>query len=190
MVKMDGDTINKALETLGILLGMRGSSAHIVVIGGGNLIYAGLVSRTTTRDLDIVGAIEDGRVVKFRPLPVAFVGAARDVAQQFGLPADWINLGPDSLLDKGLPDGFTSRLETERYGALVVSFAGRLDLIALKVYAAANPSPRDPDSGRHLQDLDDLQPSADELAFARAWMAGWAADDLLARADRIIGGPR
>ena len=109
-----------------------------------------------------------------------------DVGRQFDLPPDWINVGPDSLLDKGLPAGFCDRLEREDFGALVVWFAGRLDLIAFKIYAAANSNREDPDSSRHYQDLIDLSPSQAEMTFGLGWMGSWAEADLLEAAAETV----
>jgi hypothetical protein len=185
MGKLTDDLINEALEALGWTLSMRGEQVEIVVIGGGNLIYSGLVTRPTTKDLDILGRMSNGEVLKFRPLPQAFTAAVADVAAQLDLPADWINLGPESLLDKGLPAGFCERIEREVYGSLTVWFAGRLDLIAFKVYAAANPNRRDAEPGRHHRDLVDLKPTNGELDFAIEWMSAWADDDLVAAAEVV-----
>jgi hypothetical protein len=45
------------------------------------------------------------------------------------------------------------------------------------------------DLGRsHLQDLADLEPTSEELAFGRDWMTNWADGDLLTAADDVIGG--
>lgn len=186
MRRLDGDLINQALESLGAVLTMRGQRFEIVLIGGGNLIYSGLVTRPTTQDLDLLGEMRDGQVVKLRPMPAPLADAIRDVGRQFDLPVDWINLGPDTLLDKGLPEGFVSRLEPERFGDLSVWFAARRDLVAFKLYAAANRNPRDTDTNRHFQDLADMAPSDDDLHFGRDWMETWAASDLLAEADEII----
>jgi hypothetical protein len=191
MVNMNGDIINEALEALEVLgstLAFRGLEASLVVIGGGNLIYAGLVRRTVTKDLDVVGQLRDGRVEPITKMPQPLAQAILDVARQLDLAPDWINTGPSALLTKGLPEGFVARLEREEFsGALTVWFAGRLDAIATKIYAAANPNPGDPNTGRHLQDLVDLAPTGVELAFGRAWMATWADGDLLAAADDVIG---
>ena len=189
MRKLDGDIISEALEALGATLSFRGIQANLVIIGGGNLIYAGLISRTVTRDLDVVGQLNDGEVVAIAPMPEPLAQAILDVARQHDLAPDWINTGPMSLLEKGLPDGFVGRLEREDYsGALSVWFAGRQDIIATKIYAAANPTHNDPNPNRHLQNLDDLEPTSDELAFGRAWMTNWADGDLLAAADDVIAG--
>jgi hypothetical protein len=187
VVNLDGDLINEALEALGATLAFRGLQASLVVIGGGNLIYAGLVRRTVTKDLDVVGQLFDGHVVPINEMPQPLAQAILDVARQLDLAPDWINTGPAALLGKGLPEGFVERLEREDFsGALTIWFAGRLDIIATKIYAAANPNATDPNTGRHLQDLVDLAPSGDELAFGRAWMAGWADGGLLAAADNVI----
>lgn len=187
MRKLAGDIINEALEARGATLSFRGVEASLVIIGGGNLVYAGLVSRTVTKDLDVVGQMDDGEVVAIAPMPEPLAQAILDVARQYDLAPDWINTGPMSLLEKGLPDGFVGRLEREGYsGALSVWFAGRQDIIATKIYAAANPNRNDPNPGRHLQDLVNLEPTSDELAFGRHWMTNWADDDLLAAADDVI----
>jgi hypothetical protein len=133
--------------------------------------------------------MDDGEVVAIAPMPEPLAQAILDVARQYGLAPDWINTGPMSLLEKGLPDGFVGRLEREDYsGALSVWFAGRQDIIATKIYAAANPNRNDPNPGRHLQDLADLEPTSEELAFGRDWMTNWADGDLLAAADDVIAG--
>ena len=188
--RMNGDLINQALEGLGALLSFRGQRFEIVVIGGANLIYSGLVSRTTTRDVAVLGEVKAGRIVKLRPMPPILEQAIIAVGRQFNLPADWINLGPDILLDKGLPRGFADRLERESFGGLVVWFAGRIDLVALKLYAAANPNTNDPSASRHAQDLRDLKPTAGEIGFGRDWIAGWARADLLLAVDAIIASLR
>ena len=133
MRKLAGDIINEALEARGATLSFRGVEASLVIIGGGNLVYAGLVSRTVTKDLDVVGQMDDGEVVAIAPMPEPLAQAILDVARQYDLAPDWINTGPMSLLEKGLPDGFVGRLEREGYsGALSVWFAGRQDIIATK----------------------------------------------------------
>jgi hypothetical protein len=92
--------------------------------------------------------------------------AARDrVARDFGLPAAWLNPGPASLLDFGLPDRFLERLESRSYGtALKVHFASRFDQIHFKLYAMADGT-----AGKHEADLRNLSPSRDELIAAARW---------------------
>ncbi len=85
MRKLAGDIINEALEARGATLSFRGVEASLVIIGGGNLVYAGLVSRTVTKDLDVVGQMDDGEVVAIAPMPEPLAQAILDVARQYDL---------------------------------------------------------------------------------------------------------
>jgi hypothetical protein len=67
----------------------------------------------------------------------------------------------------GLPPGFARRVHWERYAGLWVGLADRLDLIYLKLFAAADDV--GPQS-RHFQDLLALAPNAGELSQAREWI--------------------
>jgi hypothetical protein len=87
------------------------------------------------------------------------------MSRAYGLADDWINFGPEALLDLGLPAGFLGRLERRDYGGLVAWLAGRFDMICFKLYAAADQGPR----SRHLQDLQELNPDQDELLTAARW---------------------
>lgn len=69
----------------------------------------------------------------------------------------------------GLPPGFASRVDWNRYAGLWVGLTGRLDLIYLKLYAAADDTGP---TSRHFTDLLALRPTADELKGARAWVSG------------------
>ena len=91
--------------------------------------------------------------------------AVVDVARTYGLASDWVNLGPDSLLDLGLPDGFLQRLERHDYRGLVAWLADRFDMVCFKLYAAVDQGPR----SRHLQDMRELRPDRDELLAAARW---------------------
>ena len=77
----------------------------------------GLIERAT-KDLDIVAVVNAGRYVSAQPLPDFLLSAVRDVAAATGLREDWINGGPASLLDFGLPEGFEQRTTTRRFGGL------------------------------------------------------------------------
>jgi hypothetical protein len=92
---------------------------------------------------------------------------ARDtVARDLGLPENWLNPGPTSLLDLGLPDGFADRLQRRDYGpALTVWFASRLDQIHFKLYAVVDRGPAD----KHAADLRALAPTRGELLRAARW---------------------
>lgn len=140
---------------------------ELVVVGGTALVLQGLVRRAT-RDVDVLGALEEGVVVPLDPVPAHLRDAIADVAALFGVSRTWLNTGPASQLEDGLPPGFVSRLvEFRRRPGLRVWLAGRLDLIWMKLYAAADSYPA---ANRHIQDLVSLHPSARELADAAAWV--------------------
>jgi len=161
-------TLNRALSLLGELLAARNHPPqHFVVCGGSSLLALGLVNRTTTQDVDILARIEANHLVSPRPLPDWLRTAADDVGAQLDLPRDWLNdqVADETLFRCGLPDGLQSRLTLKNYGPrLSISFIGRRDQIFLKLHAAI-----DRDGGRHLQDLLDLKPTADELINAAKW---------------------
>ena len=165
---MDGigkSQLEAALGALGELLEARGARYEVVLVGGGNLILRGLVSRPTTKDLDILGLWTPDGVAPMRPMPELLLVAVNDVARAFGLAADWLNTGPDSLLDLGLPAGFATRLERRDFGGLVAWLAGRFDMVCFKLYAAVDQGSR----SRHFQDLSDLRPERDALLDAAHW---------------------
>lgn len=119
----------------------------------------------TTKDLDVVATFEASTLRPLRELPPPLAEAARDVARVLDLGADWLNAGPASLMDLGLPLGFTDRLVAHRFGPLVVHVAARIDQIAFKLYAAVDQGPR----SKHFADLKGLTPTAAELRASAAW---------------------
>lgn len=158
--------LEDALATLGDVLARRGLDYEVVLVGGGSLLLCGIIARPT-KDADLLGMrLESGDIVRVDVLPAPLVRAVRDVGQAAGLAADWLNLGPASLLDLGLPPGFTDRLSRIAFGSLVVWFAGTYDLICFKLYAAADHWPsRD----RHLDDLRALRPTREQVLEAARW---------------------
>jgi len=158
------DRADELLGALGEQLAALGQRFVLVVIGGSALLALGLVQRAT-RDVDVLAIAAAEGLVPADPLPPALAQARDLVAQDFGLPADWLNPGPSDLLRLGLPEGFLSRVETRGYGAaLTVRYAGRLDQIHFKLYAMV-----DQGAGRHETDLRTLQPTAEELGRAARW---------------------
>ena len=157
--------LETALRALGGLLEARALHYEVVLIGGGNLILRGLVTRPTTKDLDLLGEWTADGVRPMRPMPEPLRIAVVDVARTYGLASDWVNLGPGALLDLGLPDGFLGRLERHDYDGLVAWLADRFDMICFKLYAAVDQGPR----SRHLQDLNELRPDRDELLAGARW---------------------
>jgi hypothetical protein len=166
MADLDRSSLTTALRALGDVLAARGHTSDLVLVGGAALLLRGSVSRPT-KDGDIVGERRpDGTIARLDHLPPDLARAAADVARAYGLADDWLNLGPASLLDGPLPAGFEERLSLVEFGALRLWVAGREDLLALKLWAAAD---RWPAPGRHLTDLEALEPTADELRSAAAW---------------------
>ena len=141
----------------------------LVVCGGSALNALDLVQRTT-KDIDVLAILEPDKSGDLRPqtalsLPKPIVQAAAKVARDFQLPADWLNPGPTSALEFGLPKGLLQRLQTRDYGdSLTIRFLDRYDQIHFKLYAAV-----DQGGGKHLEDLVALQPTASELEAAARW---------------------
>lgn len=152
------------LRALGDQLAAHGERYILAVVGGSALLALGFISRAT-RDIDVLAIVEDRQLVSAQPLPVALLDAAHIVARDFGLSDDWVNPGPTSLLDLGLPEGFYERAQHRAYGpGLEVLFASRVDQIHLKLYATV-----DQGAGKHLDDLEALQPTDQELLDAARW---------------------
>jgi hypothetical protein len=146
------------------ILAAGGSPISLVVCGGTALAALGLVSRTT-KDVDLLGTLERGEVRKLGHFPDWLSEAAARVAADFDLAADWLNLGPESQLDTGLPAGFSDRLVKKNYGQqLTVFFVSRFDQVHFKLYAALDRG------GYHVQDLFLLAPINDELLSACRWV--------------------
>jgi hypothetical protein len=164
---MGKEALERALTVLGQVLEGRGLAYELVAIGGGSLLLHGLLERTT-RDVDILSVVTEGTHVGAEPLPGNLVEAVRDVARLHDLDERWLNAGPASLHDFGLPAGFEGRLHTRRYGSLTLHIAGRLDQIHFKLYAAVDQGP----GSKHMADLKKLEPTREELLAAVAWARG------------------
>ena len=165
----DKTGVEQAMHALAAQLEAAGAGRfELVVIGGAALNVLGTVSRAT-RDVDVLalgtGHANGVSLIKSKPLPDALLAAADRVARDLDLGEGWLNAGPADLLDHGMPPGFADRLHSTRYGpGLTVYYPAREDLIALKVYAAA-----DTGVGRHTQDLEALSPTPAELFAGAVW---------------------
>jgi len=166
----DRKDVDNILSALGEQLEqLAGEAIEMIVCGGSALNVLGLVQRTT-RDVDVLAYInrtETGNalLIKADPLHHDLIAAAKKVGRDFNLPETWLNAGPASAVDLGLPDGLMARVLTRRYGQkLIVHFLGRYDQIHFKLYAVV-----DQGAGKHLDDLMDLNPTVEELEKAARW---------------------
>jgi hypothetical protein len=158
------DSLTAVLSALGATLAERGLTYEILVVGGSGLLLLGSIARST-KDVDVVAIRHEGEFREASSLPEPLREAAAATARAFGLSDDWLNTGPADLMFFGLPEGYRDRLQVSTYGGLIVYAAGRLDQIALKLYAATDAT--------RLRDLDDLRaikPSEPELIEAAAWV--------------------
>ena len=112
MNKLNSERIKQALQLLGERLALANVGPYgLVVCGGAALISCGLVSRTTTQDVDIVAMINIGAdFVSPDPLPNELLRIATQVAEDLDLPEAWLNNSPSrepgGLYQVGLPMGF------------------------------------------------------------------------------------
>ena len=164
MKPIDVSKLNEALQLLNEqLILIDAPATEIVVCGGSALIATGLVPRTT-QDVDIVALMKAEVLVDSEPLPDYLLNAAGNVGTILSLPADWLNNGPASQFQMGLPSGFQERLTTVVVGKkLTVHYIGRYDQIFFKTFASADRG------GYHVSDLKALNPSDEELIAAAKW---------------------
>jgi hypothetical protein len=158
------EALEEALRSLGAVLQQRRTPYSLLVVGGSGLLLLRLIDRPTG-DLDVVGLADNGNYVKVEVLPRPLAEAALQVAQALDLPDDWLNTGPASLMDFGLPAGWEERIEVRQYGGLEVHIPSRFDQVCLKLYAAVDRGPDD----KHFKDLQLLEPSPEELRRAARW---------------------
>lgn len=153
-----------ALAALGALLAERGLRYELYAVGGGALQLLGLIARPT-KDIDVVGVLERDRIVSARPLPAPLLGAITDVARLLDIPETWMNAGPATSLDFGLPEGALERSIRREWSGLALRLAARTDQICFKLYAAVDQGL----ASKHYADLIDLSASTDELLAAARW---------------------
>jgi hypothetical protein len=168
------EELNQLLSALGEHLKAAGASAAIVVVGGSTLSFRGWVDRTT-KDVDVIAqaTIPGNSLRPAEPLPKPLVDAVERVARDFGLPADWLNTVIGAQWDFGFPPGFAQEIEWREFGPLVVGFAGRQSIIALKLFAAVDQGPETV----HVQDLVAMEPTSHELDQAADWVLSQDAGD-------------
>src|SRR5689334_13097589 len=106
---LNSTSLPDALGMLGDVLESRGLDFEAVAIGGSALVLLGYVARST-RDVDLVARIDHGQLLPAAPVPQPFAEAIADVGRTLGLRSDWLNAGPASVLELGLPVGFMERV--------------------------------------------------------------------------------
>jgi hypothetical protein len=156
--------LERALQVLGDVLDGRRLSYQLLAVGGSSLLLLGIGIRPTA-DVDIVGILDDGVYMKADPLPTSLTEAVVDVSRSLELPLNWVNAGPASIMDFGLPPGFEARITVRHYGGLELHLIGREDQVCLKLYAAVDQGP----NSKHFADLQSLTPTRDELIAAARW---------------------
>jgi len=161
--------VEKVLVALGEHLDeIKTEHIDLLVCGGSALHILGLITRPTT-DVDIVALVSkdsnQGLIMSSaKSLPDKLTEAAKKVERDFSLKKNWLNSGPTSALDFGLPEGVLERAETINYGSsLTVRFLSRYDQIHFKLYAATDRA------GKHYEDLLALKPTAEELEKSARW---------------------
>ena len=162
--------VENILSALGEQLeSLLDNPVELLVCGGSALNVLGLVRRAT-KDVDILAYIERNEkgetfLIKADSLTPELVLAAKKVARDFNLPDDWLNTGPASAVDLGLPNGFMDRVTTKVFGnKLAVHFLSHYDQIHFKLYAAV-----DQGAGKHFDDLLALKPTSEEIEQAARW---------------------
>jgi hypothetical protein len=115
--------------------------------------------------MDVVALVDDGCFVSAKYLPTRLLEAITEVGSVLRLGKNWINSGPADLFLMGLPEGFSSRMNTHHYGGLTLHLAGRFDQICFKLYATVDQGPY----SKHFADLQSLKPNRAELEIAANW---------------------
>ncbi len=161
---LDINSLENALILLGQRLSQSKQHYEVVAIGGGSLVLLGYIDRAT-KDLDLVAVMEAGQMISAKPLPQGLIKEIAEVGAALEISEFWVNGGPTSLLNAGLPEGFEDRLTKRQYGGLTIYFAGRFDQICFKLYAAVDQGPK----SKHFADLKQLEPTPDELVQAKKW---------------------
>jgi hypothetical protein len=145
-----------------LALSLPGKKWDFLVCGGTALNALNLVIRTT-KDVDIIGRVENNAIIK-ADLEKEFLEEIKVVSQYCHIPSDWFNTGPESYLKSGLPEGILHRLKWFSYGPnLSCGFISRIDQIFFKLCASADRG------GYHVSDLKALNPSENEIFSASKW---------------------
>ena len=156
MGQVEPKIIDDIFTALDRQIGVHGGNALGLVVCGGTALAALSLVMRTTKDVDVLAMVfdtENGLVIqKITEFPEWLIEAANKVGRDFDLPENWLNLGPASQVESGLPEGFVERLVRRRYGKyLTLFFISRVDQIHFKLYAAVDRG------DYHVQDLKTLK---------------------------------
>ena len=168
---------------------MNAAECSLLVCGGSALNLIGLLDRPT-RDVDVLGLVDDSQISKPRNtgilsqvLPPEVVRAAQQVARDLNLPPNWLNDSALEVQRLGLPPGILRRAHPRDFGpCLKVYLLGRKDLVALKLYAALDGQK----GQRHVKDLLVIRPTRSEMEFAMRWLLNRKTSLQFRRAVRAI----
>lgn len=183
------EEIEHALTVLGRRMALDGApDIEVLCCGASALCMLGLLSRSTM-DVDVLGVVV--RDQDLNPCEVFSAEMERAISNaglELGLANDWFNGSASRLLERGVPEGTLERSFAYRktFGpCLTVRFLDRRDQVALKLFASMNPV----DGIRHLRDLEEISPEADEISHALVWMGGWKSSDAFrAKLKKIVTG--
>jgi hypothetical protein len=166
---LNKNNLDEILHALDRQIEVHGGSPISLVVCGGTALFAlGLILRTT-KDIDVLGTLskEHGQILikRINKFPKYFTDASKAVQRDFRLPEGWINKGPTSQVDSGLPQGFEKRLVKKQYGNyLSIYYISRLDQIHFKLYASVDRN------DYHVDDLFQLKPKQQEIEEAARWV--------------------
>lgn len=165
--------VEQALTELGRQLALRDADHFTVVCCGAAALCAlGILARRTL-DVDTLGLIDrSGKIVAIEEFPAEVRDAIESASHTLGLNPDWFSPAASAVLPRGLPAGALERSAKHRmeFGpCLTVHFMDRIDLVALKMYAALDPH----DGRRHIEDLVQIDPTRRELQHGTQWMSAW-----------------
>ena len=174
-MELSRDAILRLLQELDQWMELEDCQAVDWVVCGGAALGLQELQNRPTRDVDVLGRWDKAvlNVASIESFPDALLACINRVVANHpelaGLGQNWVNLGPRALAQAGLPEGFAGRLRELRIGKkLTLRLLGRRDLLALKLYAAADEL--GPRQEIHYADLKGLVPTYDELDWAAKWI--------------------
>ena len=135
-----------------IYLAELGLSFDAVIIGGAAMQLLGLTERVT-KDCDVLSPKITSELKK----------AANEFGKVYGLPENWLNNGPETLI-RDLPADWQKNLASLYQGKnLKLWTLSRLDFLRSKLFAFL-------DRGIDLEDLKKLKPTKAEIEELREWL--------------------